>query len=95
MIITEELEQTINGKKLYKTYSDLGLTILQNETGNIYESAIDIEGKNFTYSEIIPQKKISLKKISRKKNLSLEEQKEEMERRKYMDMVYGIKEEVG
>lgn len=36
---------------MYKTYSDLGLKIRQIETGNIYDEAIDLESKEFTYEE--------------------------------------------
>lgn len=40
-----------DGVKLYKTYSDEDYKILQIETGNIYDEAIDIETANYTYEE--------------------------------------------
>lgn len=50
-IITELFMTRTDGVKLYRTYSDLGMQILQNETGNVYEEAIDVEGAPYTYSE--------------------------------------------
>lgn len=47
MIFTETLES--DGITLIKTYSDK-YTLLQNETGIVYEDAIDIPNK-YTYSE--------------------------------------------
>lgn len=49
MIKTEVL--IINGKNFTRTYSDEGKRLLQNETGNIYDEAIDIEGAPYTYTE--------------------------------------------
>lgn len=49
MIKTEIVE--INGRNLMKSYSDKCFKILQNETGIIYESAVDVENAPFTYSE--------------------------------------------
>lgn len=40
-----------DGTKLYRTYSDAGKQILQNETGVIFDDAVDVEGATFTYSE--------------------------------------------
>nr|DAF22341.1 MAG TPA: hypothetical protein [Caudoviricetes sp.] len=40
-----------NGTKLYRTFSDAGKQILQNETGVIFEDAVDVEGAIFSYSE--------------------------------------------
>ena len=43
-----------NGKErenLIKTYSDLGLYILQNETGEVYDEAVDVYPSKYTYSE--------------------------------------------
>ena len=37
--------------KLIKTYSDKGMYILQNETGEIYDSAVDVYPCKYTYSE--------------------------------------------
>ena len=36
---------------MYKTYSDEGFKIRQIETGIIYDEAIDLESKNYTYEE--------------------------------------------
>lgn len=46
MIIQEQYSE-----KLLRTYSDQGYRILQNETGIIYEEAIDIIPVQYTYSE--------------------------------------------
>lgn len=51
MIKKEFLKTRIDGKKLYRTYSDENFKILQIETGNIYDEAIDVENVNFTYEE--------------------------------------------
>lgn len=51
MIIREFHETRYDGVNLYKTYSDAGYFILQNETGVKYSEAIDVEFKNYTYSE--------------------------------------------
>lgn len=51
MIVTEFYEQRQDGVNLYRTFSDEGLYIIQNESGNVYIEAIDIEGAAYTYSE--------------------------------------------
>lgn len=51
MIKKEFLKTRKDGKKLYKTFSDENFKIIQNETGNIYDEAIDVENVNFTYKE--------------------------------------------
>lgn len=52
MAIVKELYKTRNdGVNLYRTYSDEGKQILQVETGNVYEEAIDVEGAPYTYTE--------------------------------------------
>lgn len=38
-------------ENLIKTYSDLGLRIRQNETGEIYDEAVDAYRSEYTYSE--------------------------------------------
>lgn len=40
-----------DGVNLFRTFSTAGKLIMQVETGIIYEEAIDIEGKGFTYEE--------------------------------------------
>lgn len=37
--------------KLYRTYSDAGMMISQNETGMEYTEAIDVDGAPYTYTE--------------------------------------------
>ena len=51
MIVKEFYRTREDGVNLYRTYSDADLMILQNETGNKYSDAIDIEGAPFTYTE--------------------------------------------
>lgn len=51
MIVREFYEVRSDGVRLYKTYSDSGLMIKQNESGNIYSEAVDVENAPFTYSE--------------------------------------------
>lgn len=40
-----------DGVKLYRTYSDSGMTVRQNETGAEYDEAVDVENAPYTYSE--------------------------------------------
>lgn len=51
MIIKEFYRQRKDGVNLYRTYSDMNVYILQNETGIEYEEAIDVEDAPYTYSE--------------------------------------------
>lgn len=51
MVIREEYKTRADGVKLFRTYSDEGRQLLQNETGNIYTEAIDVEGAPYTYTE--------------------------------------------
>jgi hypothetical protein len=51
MIIKEFYKTRLDGVKLYRTYSDEGKQILQNETGITYTEAIDVENAPYTYSE--------------------------------------------
>lgn len=44
-------KQRKDGVKLYRTYSDAGMMIRQNETGVEYAEAIDVEGAAYTYTE--------------------------------------------
>ena len=50
MIITEFYREREDGVNLYRTSSDQGLMIEQ-ETGAIYDKAIDIENSGHTYTE--------------------------------------------
>lgn len=47
-IVVERVEGSQN---LIKTYSDAGLMIQQEQTGAIYEEAIDIDSIGYTYVE--------------------------------------------
>lgn len=51
MIVREFYETRSDGVRLYKTYSDSGFYIKQNESGSIYSEAVDVENAPFTYSE--------------------------------------------
>lgn len=51
MIITEFYKTRSDGVKLFRTYSDEGRMIIQNETGIEYSEAVDIEGAPYTYRE--------------------------------------------
>ena len=52
MIKKEFYMTRADGVKLYKTYSDTDMDLLQNETGNVYNEAIDVEDSVYTYTEI-------------------------------------------
>lgn len=51
MIITEEYMTLRSGKKLYKTYSDLKVKIMQHPTGFTYDDAVEAEGSPYIYTE--------------------------------------------
>lgn len=51
MIVREEFKTRADGVKLFRTYSDEGRDIIQNETGNVYSEAIDVENAPYTYTE--------------------------------------------
>ena len=51
MIQREFYTQRKDDVKLYRTYSDAGMMIRQNETGAEYAEAIDVEGATYTYTE--------------------------------------------
>lgn len=51
MIVKEFYKTRKDGVNLYRTYSNEGFNILQVETGNIYDEAIDVETANYTYIE--------------------------------------------
>lgn len=40
-----------DGVNLYRTYSDENFMIKQNETGDLYDEAIDVENAPYTYTE--------------------------------------------
>lgn len=51
MIQRKFYTQRKDSVKLYRTYSDAGMMIRQNETGMEYAEAIDVEGASYTYTE--------------------------------------------
>ena len=51
MIVKEEFKTRGDGVKLFRTYSDEGRKIIQNETGIEYTEAIDVENAPYTYTE--------------------------------------------
>ena len=51
----EFVAETADGVKLYRTFSDENRKILQNETGLIYDDAVDVENAEFTYIEIFEE----------------------------------------
>lgn len=51
MIITEFFTIREDGVNLYRTYSDAGMYIRQEQTGAEYSEAIDVEDSGYTYTE--------------------------------------------
>ena len=51
MIQREFYTQRKDDVKLYRTYSDAGMMIRQNETGAEYAEAVDVENAPYTYTE--------------------------------------------
>lgn len=51
MVVIEAYKTRADGVKLFRIYSDEGKRIVQNETGIIYDEAIDVENAPYTYSE--------------------------------------------
>lgn len=51
MIIREYYKTRSDGVELYRTYSDAGYLIRQEQTGAEYSEAIDVEGATYTYTE--------------------------------------------
>lgn len=51
MIVREYHSTRKDGVNLYRTYSDAGLYILQNETNIEYAEAVDVENAPYTYIE--------------------------------------------
>lgn len=66
MIIKELYRTREDGINLYRTYSDTGYRIIQNETGVVYDDAIDVENAPYTYSET--DKKIEVENPSEELN---------------------------
>lgn len=51
MIVREFYKTRNDGVNLYRTYSDAGYYIIQNETSIMYDEAIDVEDAPYTYDE--------------------------------------------
>jgi hypothetical protein len=51
MIVKEFYKTRSDGVNLFRTYSDEGKQIIQNETGILYSEAIDVENAPYTYTE--------------------------------------------
>lgn len=51
MIVKELFMTRSDGVKLYRHYSDEGKRLIQNETGIVYDEAIDVETAPYTYTE--------------------------------------------
>ena len=51
MIQREFYTKRKDGVKLYRTYSDAGMMIRQNETGAEYAEAVDVADAPYTYTE--------------------------------------------
>ncbi len=51
MIKTEFYETRMDGVNLYRTYSDINKRIKQDQTGAVYDEAIDAENSGYTYTE--------------------------------------------
>ena len=47
----EYFEERADGVKLYRTFSDDGKMIRQNETGVLLDEAVDVENAKYTYTE--------------------------------------------
>ncbi len=52
MIVQERFRLEEDGWVFVKTYSDAGMMIRQDETGDVYEEAIDPEQAGRTYTEM-------------------------------------------
>ena len=63
MIIKEEYKTRADGVRLFRTYSDEGKQIIQNETGIVYDEAIDVEDAPYTYSESDESVELSAEQI--------------------------------
>ena len=58
MIVREYYRTRADGVALYRTYSDAGYLIRQEQTGAEYSEAIDVDGAPYTYIEtetLIPE----------------------------------------
>lgn len=44
---------------MIRTYSDAGLRILQEQTGIVYDEAIDVEPCAYSYTEVADEREVS------------------------------------
>lgn len=51
MIVREYYETRDDGVELYRTYSDTGMMVKQDQTGIDFIEAIDVDGSSATYTE--------------------------------------------
>lgn len=51
MLVREFYTTRNDGVSLFRTYSDIGNYIVQNETNTMYTEAIDVEDAPYTYTE--------------------------------------------
>lgn len=51
MIIREYYTTRADGVRLFRSYSTEGFCILQKETKEVYDEAIDVESAPYTYEE--------------------------------------------
>lgn len=51
MIQREFYIQRKDDVKLYRTYSDAGMMIRQDQTGAVFDEAVDVENAPYTYTE--------------------------------------------
>jgi hypothetical protein len=51
MVRKDFYETRPDGVNLYRSYSDIGMMIRQDQTGAEYSEAIDIENSGYTYTE--------------------------------------------
>lgn len=66
MLIREEYMTRSDGVKLFRTYSDEGKYIVQNETGVVYSEAVDVENAPYTYTEGDPMPVDEMSEIEQK-----------------------------
>ena len=51
MIQRKFYTQRKDGAKLYRTYSDAGMMMRQDQTGAVFDEAVDVENALYTYTE--------------------------------------------
>ena len=51
MVVKEFYETREDGVNLYRSYSDDRLYLIQDQTGEKYQEAIDVETSPYTYTE--------------------------------------------